>query len=105
MAAIDHFALTRQSAADLADGLARTLRIAEALHAARRHVDLAGLDDLIGRLCARVLDLPPDQGRTLRPCLVALCEQADRFAETLRATPLDHAAYSGRPPEKPPPDH
>ncbi|GAN78262.1 hypothetical protein [Acidisphaera rubrifaciens] len=115
MASMDPTAHTRQSAVDLAEGLARTLRIAEALHTARRHIDLAGLDDLVGRLCARALDLPPEQGRTLRPSLVALCEQADRFADTLRATPPDHAPpghaprdpvpRGGRTPGTPPPDH
>lgn len=105
MASLDRSAHMRQSAADLAEGLARALRIAEALHATQRVVDLAGFDDLIGRLCARALDLPPDEGRALRPCLAALREQADRFADTLRAAPPAHAACLRRLPEMPPPDH
>ena len=95
----------RQTAAHLADGVARTLRVAEALHAGNRHVDLAGFDELIGRLCAFALDLPPDQGRALRPALIALREQADRFAETLRSARPDPAPDSLRPSDGPPPDH
>lgn len=48
-----------------ADRVASTIRIARAFTGAHRTVDLAGLDDLVGQLCARALDLPPALGRTL----------------------------------------
>ena len=37
-----------------------------------REVDLTGLDREIGLLCAKTLDLPPDEGRRIRPRLIAL---------------------------------
>lgn len=56
------------------------VRLARVLAAARRPLDLAGLDELAGRLCAAALDLPPEQGRTLRPALAALLDELDALA-------------------------
>jgi len=60
------------SVAALADGIGNTLRMARALAEAKRPIDLTGLDNLIGILCARMLDLPLDQGRALRDRLAAI---------------------------------
>lgn len=73
--------------AGLADQVAGTLRLAGALARGGRRLDLAGLDQMIGRLCAQALDLPPDQGRRLRPRLAALLADLDRLATDL--TPED----------------
>jgi hypothetical protein len=61
----------------LAEQFDATLRTAEALVRAHRRVDLQGLDQLAGRLCAASLDLPPEQGRMVRPTLVALLSRVD----------------------------
>ena len=75
-----------RAAQAMAAGLLRTVRIAAALVAAGRAVDLDGIDDLIGRLCARVLDLPPEQGLLLADDLRRLLSEADTL----------HARLSGR---------
>jgi hypothetical protein len=80
-----------RAAQAMAAGLLRTVRIAAALVAAGRTVDLDGIDDLIGRLCARALDLPPEQGLLLTDDLRRLLTESDTL----------HARLSGR--ELPPP--
>jgi hypothetical protein len=42
-------------------------------------VDLSGLEGMVGLLCARVLDLPPAQGRGLRPLLASLLAELDEL--------------------------
>jgi hypothetical protein len=71
----------------LAEGIASTLRIARALAGAGRRIDLEGLDRPIGLLCAKSLDLPPEQGRQMRVVLIALLREVDALSETLRAEP------------------
>ncbi len=68
-----------RTAEALADGLNHMLHVAVALLNQRRRVDLTGLDERIGRLCAAVLDLPPEQGCDLRPKLLVLRDQIDRL--------------------------
>jgi hypothetical protein len=70
---------------DLTALLRATLRIARTLVENGRRVDLTGLDRQIGLACAKALDLPPEQGRTLRPLLVQLLEETDRLARALPA--------------------
>jgi DNA-binding MurR/RpiR family transcriptional regulator len=81
------------SAADrataLATSVAAMLRLAQALVAARRDIDLAGLEQDTGRLCAAVLDLPHAQGRALRPTLAAVLAELDMLAKAV-ATQQDH---------------
>ncbi len=62
------------------------LRVALALAAARRPIDLAGLDQRVGRVCAQALDLPPEEGRALRPRLAALLTGIEALAAQLAAT-------------------
>ncbi len=64
----------------LLEHLAGVVRLARVLASAHRPLDLAGLDDLAGRLCAAALDLPPEQGRALCPDLVALLGELDALA-------------------------
>jgi hypothetical protein len=71
----------------LAARLHTTLRIARVFIENGRGVDLDGLDRETGLVCARTLDLPPDEGRTLRPVLVQLLEETDRLS---RALPTVH---------------
>lgn len=71
------------------------LVVAQALAAAARPIDLTGLDQQVGRICAGALDLPPDQGRALRPQLACLLARLDELRTVLLAAPADDA---------PPPD-
>ena len=72
--------------AALADGIGSTLRMARALAEAKRPIDLSGLDNLIGMLCARTLDLPLDEGRQLRGRLIELHDEINDLAG--RLTPI-----------------
>ena len=67
----------------LADGVSATLRIARGLIEGRRQVDLAGLEAMVGLLCARTLDLAPEQGRALRPRLLLLLAELDGLTKAL----------------------
>lgn len=69
---------------DMAAGLDRTLVVASALVETGRSVDLAGIENGVGQLCAGVLDLPPELGRELRPTLIALGLRLDAAEGALR---------------------
>ena len=70
----------------MAEELRRSLRLARALAGQNRPVDLAGMQDSIGLLCAKALDLDPAEGRTLRIALVALRMELDQLSIAMRAT-------------------
>jgi hypothetical protein len=70
-------------AAALADAIGGTIRLARALVESGRQVDLAGLESEVGRLCAACLDLPPDQGRTLRDRLGAVLADLDSLRSAI----------------------
>jgi hypothetical protein len=72
----------------LADELTKMVSVACALIEADRTVDLTGLDNRIGLLCAKSLDLPPDEGRKVRPRLIALLGST----EVLMRAMAKHAA-------------
>jgi hypothetical protein len=63
--------------------LGRTLGIARSLVQAGKQVDLTGLDAELGYVCARALDLPPDEGRGLRPELIRLRSELDALSAAL----------------------
>ena len=71
-------------AARLLERFGGLLMLARALAASRRPLDLAGLDELAGRLAAACLDLPPEQGRALRPLLHGLLAELDALALACR---------------------
>ena len=56
-----------------------------ALVDSNREVDLTGLDRDIGLLCAKSLDLPPDEGRRIRPRLIALFGSVEGLSRAFRA--------------------
>lgn len=60
------------------------LRLAEGIAAAGRPIDLSGLDNTLGRICAQALDLPPEQGARLRPAMAALVSDLDLLSQALR---------------------
>ena len=66
-----------------ADGVTQTLGVARGLVEAGRHVDLAGLEDQVGLLCAKALDLPPAEGRAIRGDLIALLARVEALTGAL----------------------
>ncbi len=68
----------------LRDGLAAVIGIARVLVEHGRRVDLTGLEHGVGLLVARTLDLPPAHGRSLRPSLIALRDEAHQLAVAIR---------------------
>ncbi len=81
-----------QRLSDLASRLARTIGLARALVQGGRQLDLTGIDDGIGVLCAQTLDLPPDQAQMMLPLLWDMRTQIDSLTAALRggASPSGH---------------
>ena len=71
----------------LCERLTRTAAVARALVVAGRHVDLAGLQDGVGLLCAKTLDLPREQGREMLPTLHTVLAQMTSLTAALQAAP------------------
>ena len=71
--------------AAMADGVEAMLCLARGARESGRQVDLAGLDIVIGRLCAQCLDLPPDLARSMRPRLATLLAELDALDTAVRA--------------------
>jgi hypothetical protein len=71
----------RRFAADLAD----MVSLARRLVGRGVTVDLTGLEQQVGLLCAKSLDLPPEEGRRMRPDLIALNADVDQLARVLAA--------------------
>ena len=69
----------------LADELAKLLEVTRALVEAGRAIDLTNLDQQIGLLCAKSLDLPPDEGRSIRPRLIVLSGSMEALSRALAA--------------------
>ncbi len=65
--------------------LGRTLAIARNLLQAGKRLDLTGLDADMGFVCARTLDLPPEEGLALRPELIGLRAELDALSAALEA--------------------
>ncbi len=75
----------RNAALAMAGSVQRTLRIATSLAESGRRIDIAGLENWMGRLTARVLDLEPEDGRAVRPVLIGLLGDLDRLEHAVRA--------------------
>ncbi len=65
-------------------GLAGTLRVAAGLVRSGRPIDLAGLQEQVGVLCAQALDLPHGEGRAAIPALNALGSELAGLEAALR---------------------
>jgi hypothetical protein len=65
------------------DGVTQTLSVARGLVEAGRYVDLAGLQDEVGLLCAKALDLLPAEGRAIRGDLAALLARVEALSGAL----------------------
>ncbi len=72
-----------QTVIAIGDGLTGAVCIARVLVEHGRVVDLAGLDRGVGLLVAKALDLPHEQGRSLRPHLIALRDEIERLTAAL----------------------
>ena len=64
---------------------ARMVAVAQALVTSQRHVDVQGLHDHVGLLCAKALDLPPAKTGFLKLELKQLASALDRLTASLRA--------------------
>ncbi len=82
--ASDFDAAALRSVTAIGDGLAGAICIARVLVENGRTVDLTGLERGVGLLVAKTLDLPPELGRSLRPFLIALRDEAERLTAALR---------------------
>jgi hypothetical protein len=69
---------------DLAMRLIRTMSVARGLVRGGRTLDLAGIEDGVGLLCAQALDLPADQGRPLVGPLRDVLAEVEGLAAALR---------------------
>ena len=74
------------AASTMAESLRQSLCLARALAGQNRPVDLDGMQEGVGLLCAKALDLDPNEGRALRVALIALRAEMDQLSATLRAT-------------------
>ncbi|MEJ0045981.1 MAG: hypothetical protein WDN04_07560 [Rhodospirillales bacterium] len=68
----------------LAERLIRTLAVGRALVVSGRTVDMSGIQDGIGVLCAKTLDLSHRQGRLMLPSLLELAAQVDSLTQAMR---------------------
>jgi len=59
----------------LADEIGQTIEIAIAMSGSNRRLELSGLDERIGRVCAAALDLPYADGQRFRLRLMALLDR------------------------------
>ena len=76
----------RQRLGDLAARLSCTLALARALIQSGRTLDLTGVEDGVGLLCAQMLDLPMDEARELLPALHDLLWQLDQVSVAVHAS-------------------
>ena len=68
----------------IADQTARMIAVTQALVASQRHVDIDGLQQHVGLLCAKALDLPPTKTGFLKLELQRLVAALDRLNATMR---------------------
>ncbi len=73
----------------MVEALLATLRVARVLAQSQRRIDLAGLDEEIGRLCAAALDLPPTEGQAMRPRLASVLAELDALSACVSALTTD----------------
>ena len=62
----------------------RMIAVAQALVTSQRYIDVQGLQDHVGLLCAKALDLPPSRTGFLKLELRRLASAIDTLTATLR---------------------
>lgn len=68
----------------MADQTARMIAVTQAMVSSQRHVDIQGLQNHVGLLCAKALDLPPSRTGFLKLELQRLASSLDRLHATMR---------------------
>lgn len=68
-----------------AEALLVTVGLARELAVSGERIDLTGLDNQVGQLCAGVLDLPLVAGRGLRAAMIRLGQETEALSVALRA--------------------
>jgi hypothetical protein len=76
--------LRERRVAELAARINRTLGVARALAKSGRALDLTGIEDGVGVLCAQTLDLPTGDAREMVPVLREVLAQVDLLSVALR---------------------
>ena len=67
----------------LAGEVRRVVSLARAMAVSGRRVGLAGLENAVGLLCAKALDLPPNETSAVRAQLVLLGAELDRLTAAI----------------------
>jgi hypothetical protein len=67
-----------------ADELTSVLNLAKSFLESGRTIDMTGFTDQVGLLCAKSLDLPPDEGRRIRPRLIVLSGSIEALSRALQ---------------------
>jgi thymidine phosphorylase len=67
----------------LAERLTRTISVARALVGAGRLVDLSGLEDGVGLLCAKTLDMDVADSRDMLAAMIELRAQIDSLTQKI----------------------
>ncbi len=75
----------RERLIELGRRLSQTLALAQGLIHGGRTLDLTGVDDGVGVLCAQTLDLPPEDARVVLPTLHEVLGRLDRLTLALHA--------------------
>lgn len=68
----------------LSEQTTRMIAVAQALVGSQRHVDLQGLQDIVGLLCAKALDLPASKTGFLKLELRRLQSELDALNTSMR---------------------
>jgi hypothetical protein len=89
--------LPEQRVAELASRLLRTLGVARALAESGRELDLRGIEDGVGQLCAQTLDLPTPEARCMVVRLREVLGQVDTLTEIFSRTA---SASTAKPPAR-----
>ena len=78
-----------QRVRDLTARLLRTIGVARALVQSGRTLNLSGMDDGVGLLCAQALDLPSPAGAAVLPCLREVLAGVEGLTAALHTANLD----------------
>jgi hypothetical protein len=82
-----------QRLCDLAERLINTMSVARGLVRGGRTLDLAGIEDGVGLLCAQALDLPAEQGRNLAGLLRDVLAEVEGLTAAVREAGVDSARH------------
>jgi len=81
---------------DLAERLIRTMSVARGLVRGGRTLDLAGIEDGVGLLCAQALDLPAEHGRKVAGLLQDVLVEVEGLTAAVRDAGVNCARHGRR---------